>query len=593
MIPQKVIEEIRDRTDIIQVIGSAIDLKKSGRNFKALCPFHAEKTPSFMVSPEKQIYHCFGCGKGGNVFHFLMDYEGVGFVEAVRKFGKELGIDVERYLVRGETREKLEPYYHAMDFAVTYYSTMLKEGRGSEQVRQYLKGREIDEELIEQFKLGFALPGWDNFYRTASDAGVSRDILRELNLVMRSRGGSGYRDYFRNRVIFPIATLSHRVVGLAGRVLDQSEPKYLNTTESPIYSKGRIFYGLNQSKDHIRKSGFAVIVEGYMDYLMLWKRGICNVCAVCGTSLTEDQTRLLARYTNRVYIINDGDRAGIRAAVRAADQLLAEGFEILVVILPEGEDPDSFVRRRGAEALQEMMHSAPNYFSYLREEAERGTRTTYRKDQVIKHLLGSVSRVGDEVKKELYLQEISSLFDMPMHSLRAGLRREKVPSKAAALVEKGESRRQKYQKLLFRLGFESDRYARDIVEHLNEEDLEGPLFRSYYKALDLALKKHIDITSQDFIGTIEDSELCKLASEIALMQPPPGPAGEFIVDTVAWLKRLSLRDELNMLKKQLQELRSEPGSDEEKVEIAEAYRKISRELKKMGLKEGKQANGSR
>jgi DNA primase len=263
MIPQKIIEEIRERTDIVQLIGSYLDLKKAGRNFKALCPFHAEKTASFMVNPEKQIYHCFGCGKGGNAFHFLMDYEGIGFIESVEKLGKELGIDIGRYSAGGDRKEKLEPYYRAMEFAVRYYQDMLSESQGAETARNYLERREIDRKAIEEFSIGFAPTGWDNLYRAAMEATISRDILLELNLIMRSRGGSGYRDYFRNRVIFPIESLSNRFVGLAGRVLDDSEPKYLNTMESPIYYKGKMLYGINHSKDGIRKSGIALIVEGY------------------------------------------------------------------------------------------------------------------------------------------------------------------------------------------------------------------------------------------------------------------------------------------------------------------------------------------
>jgi DNA primase len=595
MIPERVINEIRDRTDIVQIVGSVLDLKRSGRNFKALCPFHAEKTPSFMVSPDKQIYHCFGCGKGGNAFNFIMDYEGVGFVEAVRKLAKDAGVEVERYLSGGEARERLEPYYRAVEFATQFYRKMLQEGEGSAQARTYLADRGIDDELVESFGIGFAPPGWENLHREATEDGISIELLLELNLVIRSRGGSGYRDYFRNRIIFPISTISNRIVGLAGRVLDGSEPKYLNTTESKIYSKGRILYGLNSSRDDIRKIGSAIIVEGYMDYLMLWKNGIRNICAVCGTSLTEDQARLLARYANRVYIINDGDRAGMRAAVRASDQLIVQGLESRIVVLPEGEDPDSYVVKEGAGALSDLMRSAPDYFTYLREEAERGSRKTHRKNQVIQHLLGTVSRVDDGVKRDLYIQELSRLFDVPVQTLRAGLKKPSTRRESGESVAAGESRRQKYQKMLFRLGLESDRFAREIVDKLDEEDIEGLQFRSIYKALGNALSNEIDVARLDNLAEEGDSEFAKLFSEIALMDPPPGPPENFIEDTVLWLKKMSLRDELGLLKKRLGELKSQSGgrADDEEMEIAEAYRKISRELKKMGLKEENHIDGSR
>jgi len=581
MIPQNVIEDIRSRTDIVLLIGSYLDLKKAGRNFKALCPFHGEKTPSFMVNPEKQIYHCFGCGKGGNAFHFLMEYEGVGFIEAVERLAKDAGVDVNRYAAGGDRKEKLEPYYRAVEFAARFYAKMLGEAQGAEAARKYLERREIDPEIIEEFVLGFAPSGWDAFYRAAMDAGIPRDILLELNLIMKSRGGSGYRDYFRNRVIFPIESLSSRFVGLAGRVLDDSEPKYLNTMESPIYYKGKMLYGLNHSKEGIRKSGTAIIVEGYMDYLMLWKNGFRNVCAVCGTSFTQDQGRLLARYANRVYIINDGDRAGIRASVRAADELVIVGLDSNVIILPEGEDPDSFVRKKGAEELRNYMHSAPDYFAFLKKEALDGTRTTYRKTQVIRHLLETLSSVSDRVRLELYLQEVSSLFDVPVSTLRSGLKTRRKEEKAPEKLPGEESLRHKYQKMLFRLGLEDTRFSRMILDNLDIGDLEGTLFMDYYKALDSALENHIDIRSSAFTGSIEDPELGRLASEIALLQLPPGPQEEFLTDTLIWLKKEALKEELELMKKRLRALETEHGEhvDEEMREITKAYRELSRRLR--------------
>ncbi|MFA4948295.1 MAG: DNA primase [Candidatus Krumholzibacteriia bacterium] len=581
MIPQKVIEEIRERTDIVQLVGSYLDLKKAGRNFKALCPFHGEKTASFTVNPEKQIYHCFGCGKGGNAFHFLMEYEGVGFIEAVARLAKDLGIDVARYSVEGDRKEKLEPYYRAMDFAVRFYARMLGEDAGADAARRYLDRREIGADIREEFSLGFAPSGWDALYRSAMDKGLSRDILLDLNLVMKSRGGSGYRDYFRNRIMFPIESLSNRFVGLAGRVMDDSEPKYLNTTESPIYYKGKMLYGLNHSKEGIRKDKSAIIVEGYMDYLMLWKNGFRNVCAVCGTSFTQDQGRLLARYANHVYIINDGDRAGMRASVRAADELLIVGLDSNVVVLPEGEDPDSFVRKRGADELRVFMRSAPHYFAFLKNEALSGNRTTYRKNQVIKHLLGALSSVTDRVRQELYIQEISSLFDVQVSALRSGLTTRKQVEKAPEKSLETESLRLRHQKMLFRLGLEDERYARMILDDLDIGDLEGTRFMDYYKALDSALKNHIDIKSSAFTGGIEDPELSKLASEIALLPLPPGPQEQFLADTLIWLKKEALKEELDLMKKRLRTLEADKGAhaDREIREITKAYQDLSRKLK--------------
>lgn len=584
MIPQQIIEEIRDRVDIVQLVSEVLDLKKAGRNFKALCPFHSEKTPSFMVHPEKQIYHCFGCGKGGNVFHFLMDYEGIGFVEAVRKLGNRVGIDVESYLLSGQSQEKLEPYYRAMEFAARFYRKMLLEAKEARVARDYLDKREIGEDKQEEFTIGFAPAGWDNLYRAAMDAKIPREILLELCLIAPVRGGSGYRDYFRSRVIFPIESLTNRFVGLAGRVLDDSEPKYLNTAESPIYKKGRMLYGLNRSKDYIRKDATALIVEGYIDYLTLWKKGIKNVAAVCGTSFTQDQARLLARYANRVYIINDGDRAGIRAAVRAADELLIGGLESNIVLLPEGEDPDSFVRKHGAEEFNLLVRSAPNYFAFLKSEAERGERKTYRKGLVIEHILQTVATIPDEVRKELLLQEISSLFDVSVSSLRSGLPR-KDRMAAAGTRSKvrpiEESRREKIQKMLFRLALENESYARKVLERIDVEDLEGKLFMDYYRAMEEAISGGIDVRSPAFISSISDTELSKLATEIALGDLPPGPHDRLLEDTIQWLRREVEKQELETMKAKIKALEAEGGKEaKEQIRmLTKMYEEVSRKLK--------------
>lgn len=589
MIPEEIINEIRERSDIVELIGSVIDLKKSGSNFKALCPFHGEKTPSFMVSPEKQIYHCFGCGKGGNIFGFLMEYEGISFVEATKRLADRVGIDVVKYLGSSERRGKLDPFYHAMEFAGKYYKESLNERKTGRNAREYLEKRGIGKDMAELFGIGFAPPGWDGFYKASSKEGLSRDILLKLKLVLRSRGGSGYRDYFRNRIIYPISTVTDRLVGLAGRVLDGNEPKYLNTVESPIYSKGKILYGLNKARDHIRKTKTAILVEGYMDFLILWKAGFRNVAAVCGTSFTKEQSRLLARYAKRVYIINDGDRAGVRAAVRAADQLLAEGVRSKIVTLPEDEDPDSFVTRRGADALSELMESASDYFIYLSEVVGGGKETASRKSQVLKHLVGSISNVDDEIDREVYLQEVADIFSIPADTLRGqietkGERRAERPARAP-----DGDRVRRNQKLLFRFGLENERYASTIVNNLLEDDIQGEDFRGYFLALKEAVEKGLDFTKAEFFGRFKEQGVSELATEIAFMDMPPGPVDDLLNDTLIWLKRLALRREMRMMKDRIEEIRSDPGkeSSEEEIEIAEAYRKIAKELKKIGLQGGK------
>ncbi len=589
MIPDNVIDDIRERTDIVEVIGGVLDLKRAGRNFKALCPFHGEKTPSFMVSPEKQIYHCFGCGKGGNVYSFLMEYEGVGFVEAVKELAGPLNVDVGRYLTGSEDRSRFDPFYRAMEFAQLHFRKGLEESR---EASEYLKRRGFGTEQIEKYRIGFAGPSWESLYKAASETEIKKDTLLEMGLIMRSRGAAGYRDYFRNRIIFPIHNLPGRVVGFAGRVLDNSEPKYLNSMENPIYHKGKILYGLNQTKDDIRKSRTAVIVEGYVDHLMLWNGGITNICAVCGTSLTEDQARLLARYAKRIYIINDGDRAGVRAAVRAADQLVIEGLDTSIVILPEKEDPDSFIRKEGVEALRELMSSAPDYFNYLHREVRKGARTASRKQQVVEHLLATVSRVDDGVRREILLQEISSLFEIPVAALKSSLKpgKRRKPS-AERSVRHTVTKREENQKVMFRIALTSAALAALVINNVIEEDLEGESYRKLLKALKAAVENGVDPAGPRFTGSISDPELSALAAEITLAEPPPGPAREILHDTVLWIKKAALKVEMAEMKERLRQLEEE-GSDEtssERIGIVSAYIEIERELGKLEIKEDSQS----
>jgi DNA primase len=274
--------------------------------------------------------------------------------------------------------------------------------------------------------------------------------------------------------------------------------------------------------------------------------------------------------------------------VRAADELIVTGLESNIVILPEGEDPDSFVRKKGAEELRKEMRSAPNYFGFLKNEALSGTRTTYRKNEVLKHLLHTVSSVGDQVRRDLYLQELSALFEVPVSSLRSGLGKRGRDEKTLDQGPAEESRRERFQKLVFRLGLEDERHARLILENLDIGELEGALFMDYYKALDSALKKHIDIESSAFTGGIEEPELSRLATEIALIQPPPGPSMKFLADTIIWLKKEALKDELETMKTRLRTLESESGETaaREIEEITRAYQELSKRLKSLRLQGG-------
>ncbi len=362
MIPDDVVEEVRARADIVGVIGEFVQLKKAGKEFRGLSPFKKEKTPSFYVIPAKAFFHDFSSGESGDVFSFLMKHQGMSFVDAVKYVGARSGVDV-REVKRGRGRgdDPWRPYYEASAHANAFFQERLWEWKGGEGARSYLEGRGIDRKAGERFGLGYAPDEWGAFREAASVHGLDEGILLELGLLKKSEKGRDPYDAFRNRIVFPIESVTGRVLAFGGRLLGKEgkgAPKYLNSPESPIFHKGEVLYGLSWARNHIRRDASVMVVEGFMDVVSLAAVGIRNVVAPLGTSLTESHARLLKRYTIQVRILFDSDPAGLRATFRAADTLLGQGLHASVVTLPDGEDPDSVARSGGADAVRGFVAQA-------------------------------------------------------------------------------------------------------------------------------------------------------------------------------------------------------------------------------------------
>lgn len=356
MIPRDVVERIRERADIVEVISDYVRLKPSGRNFKGLCPFHREKTPSFVVSPEKQLFHCFGCGAGGNVFTFLMRYEHMSFQEAVKALAQRYGIEVPEV----RTGSRREGYLQVNRLALRYFRERLLHPREGRPARDYLLGRGIEPKMWETYSLGYAPPGWEGLKAFLQAQGARLEDAEEVGLLIK--GTKGLYDRFRSRLIFPIEDQRGRVLGFGGRILGEGEPKYLNSPDSPIYHKGEVLYGMRPARDYIIGEKEAIVVEGYFDVLSLAQNGVRNVVAPLGTALTVHQLRLLKPLVEKVILLFDGDEAGKKAALRGVEALVEEGMEGEVVILPPGEDPDSFIRTRGREELLRDRRPALNFY---------------------------------------------------------------------------------------------------------------------------------------------------------------------------------------------------------------------------------------
>ena len=415
-IPEHTIEEIRSSANIVDIISSYVALRKRGKNFIGLCPFHQEKTPSFTVSEEKQIFHCFGCHAGGNVYKFLMEYKSISFVEAVQEIAESVGITLnfEDDKVSSEQSE-LEEFFDINLTAAKYFSDNLLKSEHGEIARDYLSKRKIKTQTQKVFGVGFALNGWEHFVNYARDNQIDLDNAKLLGLIDSKEGGN-YYDKFRGRIVFPIFSPNGRVIAFGGRVFQGEEniAKYLNSPESSIYLKRKSLYGLFHAKDEIRKLNKAILVEGYMDVIALWQHGIKNVVASSGTSLTDDQVRLLSRYTTNIVVIFDADEAGNKAAMRSIEILLKQDFEVKLLSLPKGEDPDSYVNNFGKDSFEELVNTAKNFleFQTAQYESQGMFDNPTTEAEAIRELVKSAAFVNDELKRGLLVRSIARKFNL-------------------------------------------------------------------------------------------------------------------------------------------------------------------------------------
>ena len=415
-IPEAKIDEIRYATDIVDYVSGFVQLRKRGKNYIGLCPFHQEKTPSFTVSGEKQIFHCFGCHKGGNVFKFLMEYKNLSFVEAVQEIAEQSGIKLDvREGYDDGAKDENEALYEINKAAAIYFSNNLLSADAGEPAREYFKKRNIKTATQKTFGLGFAFPEWEHLMHFLEQKKTDLKLAETLGLIDKRADGS-YYDKFRERVMFPIFSPNGRVIGFGGRVFEKNAKvaKYLNSPESPIYFKRRSLYGIFHSKEEIRKLDRAILVEGYMDLLALFQAGIQNVVASSGTSLTEEQVQLLSRYTKNIVVIFDSDTAGEKASMRSIEILLKYDFDIRIAALPEGEDPDSYVSNFGKDEFNELIKKAENFLEYQTAKfEERGMfedPATY--SEAVRELVQTIAFVNDELKRNILIKTISKKFNL-------------------------------------------------------------------------------------------------------------------------------------------------------------------------------------
>ena len=369
----RLLEDIKSRIDIVDFISGHIQLKKSGQNWKGLCPFHQEKTPSFMVSQSKQIFHCFGCGAGGDVITFFLKHDSLSFHEAVTQLAKKAGISTDDGRFDQKNIQKDELIRKALHEACNFFAAKLRVAKDAE---EYFKGRGVSLESLELFQLGYAPSGWNNLLSHMRKAGYSDEVIKDAGLAVS--GNRGLYDMFRERIMFPIRSMNGSVLAFGGRAMDNSMPKYINSPETPVFKKSETLFGLHTGKDAIRNKGFVIIVEGYMDVIICYQYGFQNVVAPLGTSLTSGHLQKLRKLTNEAVVVFDGDAAGINAAKRSLPLLCRNNFRAKLLLLPENEDPDSYLRKNGGEAFSALFGKAQSVIDFIFSVSREGRVDTVR-----------------------------------------------------------------------------------------------------------------------------------------------------------------------------------------------------------------------
>src|SRR6476659_3230615 len=370
LISEDVINQIRDRTDIVEVVGQHVSLTRTGQNLKGLCPFHQEKSPSFTVSPSRQIFHCFGCGAGGNVFTFLTRITGASFPETVRDLGRKVGIEVQESMAEsGSQAQQANRTEYVNQTAARWFHENLRDDRVGAEARAYLAGRGIQQVTIDRFGIGTSPVEWDGLLKALAKQGLTSQDLASAGLVIARDSGTGYYDRFRGRVMFTITDLRKRVVGFGGRVLGDGTPKYLNSPDTPLFKKGQTLFALDVAREAIARTKTVIVVEGYFDAIALHQAGLTHTVATLGTALTLEHIQVLRRFASKVILLFRSEEAGVRAALRTLDLFVNSGLSVKVVSLPLGEDPDTYVRQHGAEGFAALHHAAPSLLDFAVEHS--------------------------------------------------------------------------------------------------------------------------------------------------------------------------------------------------------------------------------
>jgi DNA primase len=558
-IPDEIIEKIQESTDIVEIISSHFPLKRAGRNFKALCPFHQEKTPSFIVSPDKQIFHCFGCNAGGNVFSFLMKYEQIDFLEAVQMLAKRAGIELpsKKEEVSREISDTRELMYKINQLACEYYHYVLLKTKQGYLALAYLKKRGLNHETISRFKLGFAPAGGSSLVEIFKKRGLDLNLACRLGLLVQKQDGT-YFDRFRGRIIFLISDSKGRPAGFGARVLGESLPKYINSPDSEIFKKGRLLYCLNLSAPYLRQKDLCVVVEGYLDAITPFQAGIKNIVSTLGTALTIEQIRLLGRFTKNIIVVYDADQAGQEASLRNLDLLLQEGLNVKLVKLPEGFDPDSLVRTQGLKGFQEKLDGACDIFDYKSKflMSRYSPRLLDDKIKIIEEMLSTIAKVPNAVLQSAYLEKLSQVLSVPREALVSEFK--KIKSGRPADLN-GDARfsptshfDSPVEKMLLRLILEDISLISELKERLDITNFRNPAVKKAIEALFELASTGPLLTPSKLLNRLKDEPTAGLITQILADDQLTADKRRIFDECINRIKREKVKNRLRELQAQIQ-----------------------------------------
>lgn len=574
------ISTIRERSNILEIVSNYVSLKKSGKNYKGLCPFHSEKTPSFMVNEEKQIFHCFGCGEGGNVFSFLMKIKNITFPEAVEELAKRYGIRINPKEISVREKRELEKRELLLELnqIVTEYFHKLLQSHHGEEARRYLSQRGIEREIIEEYKLGYSLDKWDGLVKYLKERRASLDLASEAGLIIPKKI-EGWYDTFRNRIIFPIFDLHNRIIGFGGRILGDGEPKYINSPESILYHKSETLYGTQVAKRFISEKDEVILVEGYFDLLTLHQSGIKNSVASLGTALTSQHLQILKRYTKNIYMVFDADEAGFKASIRSLPLLLEEDMTGKIITLPEGEDPDIFLRKRGKKEFERLISNPISLLDFFFERLTKvyDLRRLEGKLGMAKEAIAILNKIPDGIKRGLYIKTLAEKIDLQESILYEAIQstskfneRRKIEVKLKGIKKDFP----KSEEMLIQLMIHHPEHIPTVFKHRVLQDFQDIKLKRIGEEIKSVFTKRGKFQVAELLNLI-DEDLRNLVGELSFseIEIEKEKVEKVLKDCIRKIKEEKLKKDKKELLKKIKEVEKEGG-----VNILEGLLKKRQEL---------------